>query len=285
MSTLLSPTALAIKSLKPCMDSVPDCIINPCTLATCPSFPAAECRDWMCGSECKPEFWANNAEVTSQCQTEKESSNPLAELLIPVRNVVDTDSCPRGYHWQCVGSSNSVSTGDPVINTGTLGAISPPTQQSDGGCPQGTPVAMCTARPCAVTTCPAFPTASCTDSYCGGCNAIFRLNGEDVTSQCNSVGVGPGTCPAGQTLTRCSARPCAIKTCPAHPRASCTDNYCGGCNAIFKVGLRDVTSECNGNSGPQMMSSSQINSKEAVVVSLCYQNNWFEVLSYGVCIP
>ena len=55
------------------------------------------------------------------------------------------------------------------------------------GCPLGVPMVYCFVSPCSVNTCPAYPSATCEDDYCGGCNAIFRDSSGNVLSynDCN----------------------------------------------------------------------------------------------------
>lgn len=46
----------------------------------------------------------------------------------------------------------------------------------------------CFVDPCSVTTCSAYPTATCRSNYCGGCYAdFFDAAGTNVTALCNSV--------------------------------------------------------------------------------------------------
>jgi len=96
------------------------------------------------------------------------------------------------------------------------------------GCLPGVPMVRCTADPCAVTPCPAYPKANCTANYCGGCYAIFTKNDHPV--DCGTSGI---SCPPGQPLVECTANPCTTTTCSSCPNAHCTANYCGGCHAIF----------------------------------------------------
>ena len=59
---------------------------------------------------------------------------------------------------------------------------------SVGGCPFGTFPVNCLLSPCRFATCPAVEGATCVADYCGGCNARWLLNGQEVTSQCFSGG-------------------------------------------------------------------------------------------------
>ena len=51
-------------------------------------------------------------------------------------------------------------------------------------------------------------------------------------------------CPKDKPLVNCFVAPCSVTTCPRHPNAICIDDYCGGCNARFFVGSREVTRSC-----------------------------------------
>ena len=43
---------------------------------------------------------------------------------------------------------------------------------------------------------------------------------------------------------QCFVAPCSVTKCARHPEAVCIDDYCGGCNARFFVGSREVTRRC-----------------------------------------
>ncbi|CAF2123414.1 unnamed protein product [Rotaria magnacalcarata] len=42
-----------------------------------------------------------------------------------------------------------------------------------------------------------------------------------------------GGCPRGKPMVYCLIDPCTTSTCPGDKSATCTANYCGGCNAIW----------------------------------------------------
>ena len=56
--------------------------------------------------------------------------------------------------------------------------------QYTGSCPDGSYPVNCLINPCQYATCPAVEGATCVADYCGGCNARWLLNGQEVTSQC-----------------------------------------------------------------------------------------------------
>ena len=50
-------------------------------------------------------------------------------------------------------------------------------------------------------------------------------------------------------MVYCFARPCSVNSCPAYPEATCADDYCGGCKAIFTdvdTGRELTYDECQG---------------------------------------
>ena len=47
----------------------------------------------------------------------------------------------------------------------------------------------------------------------------------------------------------CVVDPCEVSTCPAFPQAKCISDFCGGCNARFFLGFKEVTDKCNVCSG------------------------------------
>ncbi len=51
-------------------------------------------------------------------------------------------------------------------------------------------------------------------------------------------------CPPDKPLVYCFADPCEVTTCPAFPNAKCVSDFCGGCNARFFEGGKEVTENC-----------------------------------------
>ena len=55
---------------------------------------------------------------------------------------------------------------------------------SSGLCPAGQQYTTnCFVDPCTVNSCPAYPNARCVSNYCGGCNAVFYDNNNELTVQ------------------------------------------------------------------------------------------------------
>ena len=146
----------------------------------------------------------------------------------------------------------------------------------------------CFAAPCSTVTCPAHPTATCKNNYCGGCFAIFTdSNGQTLTMEECKLPITPPKLPAippkipiipqkipiipqkvpiipqqvpilpippsqipnaaSETSTPnsvtnepcnagwmdCNPLPCEVRECAAYPDATCTNNKCGTCSAVF----------------------------------------------------
>jgi hypothetical protein len=47
-------------------------------------------------------------------------------------------------------------------------------------CPDGKPMVACLLNPCQVSRCPNFPQAICKANYCGGCFAVWSVDGKPV---------------------------------------------------------------------------------------------------------
>ena len=56
-----------------------------------------------------------------------------------------------------------------------------------GLCPDGSSPVNCLVNPCVTASCPAVGDATCVADYCGGCNARWILNGQEVTDQCHGI--------------------------------------------------------------------------------------------------
>ncbi|KAH3797136.1 hypothetical protein DPMN_150711 [Dreissena polymorpha] len=57
--------------------------------------------------------------------------------------------------------------------------------EDQGNCSIG--IVQCVVNPCNVSTCSNYPTAKCTANYCGGCHAVYTMEGKDVTHLCNAT--------------------------------------------------------------------------------------------------
>ncbi|EFJ46514.1 hypothetical protein VOLCADRAFT_93060 [Volvox carteri f. nagariensis] len=111
---------------------------------------------------------------------------------------------------------------------------------------------QCFVDPCAVSSCPADPTAGCIANYCaigtigdrliGPCEAVY-VDSDGNPVDCTAVDSEPAiTCPKGKTV-QCFADPCAVSSCPANPSARCLASYCsegtfqgqpvGPCEAVY----------------------------------------------------
>ena len=54
-------------------------------------------------------------------------------------------------------------------------------------CPPNKPPVNCFVDPCRFAKCPAHPNAKCVSDFCGGCNARFFEDGEEVTDTCGKL--------------------------------------------------------------------------------------------------
>jgi len=127
-----------------------------------------------------------------------------------------------------------------LLSVGLCTSLRPPVR-----CPPNKPPVKCIIDPCRVAKCDQYPGASCVANYCGGCNAVFYVNGSEVN--CNM-------CPPGKSPVKCFRDPCQGATC-AVPGAKCISDYCGGCFAKWyvsgkQVNCSSVTSKCPPNKPP-----------------------------------
>jgi hypothetical protein len=89
---------------------------------------------------------------------------------------------------------SAVSCLRPVCEYGEL--FTPPNQCCPTcalPCADGETPVNCFVDPCVGARCRGFPDAVCVSDYCGGCNARFFLDGEEVTCGLDCAAV---TCPA-----------------------------------------------------------------------------------------
>ena len=54
-------------------------------------------------------------------------------------------------------------------------------------CPPDKPPVKCFVDPCQFAKCPAHPNAKCVSDFCGGCNARFFEDDEEVTDTCGKL--------------------------------------------------------------------------------------------------
>ena len=116
-------------------------------------------------------------------------------------------------------------------------------------------IVSCFVDPCAYSSCPSIPNAYCTPNYCGGCNAIWRhpITRKELTiAECDSLPPPPPE-PKPCLRVYCLYQPCHVNHCPAYPEAICSEDYCGGCQAIFtdiNTGRILTDEECGGIINP-----------------------------------
>ncbi|XP_069107784.1 kielin/chordin-like protein [Argopecten irradians] len=186
-STPVSPPVPAPIS-PPCPEGVPMpfCTFVPCEREMCPNHPSAKCVDNYCGG-CNARFYLNGRDVTKTCKKIVPSprtcpnGKPRVNCLI---NPCRSQSCPRLPRATCVADycggckARFYLHGQEVTKTCQI--VAPPPTICDNGLP---PV-NCLVNPCSVQQCPLIPNAKCVADYCGGCNAKFFVNGNEVTQMC-----------------------------------------------------------------------------------------------------
>lgn len=59
----------------------------------------------------------------------------------------------------------------------------------------------CVVEPCSTASCPQFPSAVCQNNYCTGCDALFFVDGDEVTARCTAA---PSPAPVDCSATTCA---------------------------------------------------------------------------------
>jgi len=81
------------------------------------------------------------------------------------------------HYYQCTGSADLTIVDDAKqIDVESFKAE----VNKKNICTEDTPKVECFAAPCDVTTCSNYPHALCVNDYCGGCNAVYSVQGEEV---------------------------------------------------------------------------------------------------------
>ncbi|CAK8698453.1 unnamed protein product [Clavelina lepadiformis] len=198
------PTGVPVASCRPL----------PCLLATCPGVPGATCTNNFCNG-CSAVFRDSNGNELddSRCCPN------LAALSCP-SNRCQRASCPGVLEAQCF--PNRCDCGVTFVNS--AGSILTDEQCNRIQCRPDEPQASCSPLPCLLASCPGVPDATCINSFCSGCSAVFRDRRGIVLSdsQC---------CPNLPALT-CAANRCQTASCPGVPDARCFPNRCD-CGVTF----------------------------------------------------
>ncbi|KAL5510211.1 hypothetical protein EMCRGX_G005719 [Ephydatia muelleri] len=222
------------------------CLVDPCTVNSCPAHPEATCVADYCGG-CNARFFDRSGnEVTdscacpvkgqifttcgSACPPNCTTPNPRFCILIciarcqcPSGQVIDetintcvpVEKCPK--RDPCAAVDCPVGTECKVFEPTGEPFCQPSCRINNGGCPRRT---KCELVPVFCIRAPCPPVV-----------------------KCRQIGHG---CPPGVPLVECLVDPCRSATCPAHPHAVCVADYCGGCNAkFFDRDGKEVTSSCN----------------------------------------
>ncbi|XP_006815798.1 uncharacterized protein LOC100375670 [Saccoglossus kowalevskii] len=194
-----------------------ECKLNPCLLASCPTYPTATCVPNYCHvSGCIAEYideYGNKVDCTDppkpgQCPPTDGLFGTCVELCTLDENCPDAQKCcSNGCGHTCQNPIlvpvNPCPSGEPLKNEHGVELLCGPNQHH---CPVG--------HHCIMST----------DNHAVCC---------------------PG-CPDGQLPTQCTTNPCQVSQCASHPNAECHANYCGGCFAEFydeygmKVNCNDI---------------------------------------------
>ena len=152
------------------------CLVNPCSVSSCPAFPRAMCRSDYCGG-CKARYYQGKREVTNQCNDIKPCSRRGGKPL--------SASCGRGSPRPCPGVSYC-----DIHPTDAFAVCC--CNDTAAYCPGCTYPVRCFVNPCSVSSCPAIPSARCRPDYCGGCRARYYVRYFyrywEVTSLCHRRG-------------------------------------------------------------------------------------------------
>ncbi|XP_061192838.1 uncharacterized protein LOC133201053 [Saccostrea echinata] len=101
-------------------------------------------------------------------------------------------------------------------------------------CPKNTLEMVCKDDPCKYSTCRKYEDKNpvCRPSRCGGCRAMWYVNGEEVDCY-EQYGVDV-PCPNGERRQQCPKSTCRFKHCPVDRSITCVINNCGGCHREYQ---------------------------------------------------
>ena len=98
------------------------------------------------------------------------------------------------------------------------------------------------------SACPATctnPNPICTKQCVRSCECPSGQVIDEASKTCVPKDKCPSTCPPDKPKVSCLVDPCRFAQCPNHPDAVCVADFCGGCNARFFVGKKEVTDTCS----------------------------------------
>uniref|UniRef100_A0A915HVP2 Uncharacterized protein n=1 Tax=Romanomermis culicivorax TaxID=13658 RepID=A0A915HVP2_ROMCU len=168
------------------------CKADPCSVNSCPKYPNAECRANYCGG-CNADFYikgrkGDNRKATMPTNVKLAISRkvtvvsflagkPLVQCFVDPCQV---NKCPNYPDATCKANYCGVCTAEFYVNGRKVDCGR---KQSSGSnvkpvCPRDKPLVQCFDNPCHSTKCTAHPDAVCKPDYCGGCNAVFYVNGQ-----------------------------------------------------------------------------------------------------------
>jgi len=140
-------------------------------------------------------------------------------------------SCPTpksGVFSTCIAdcSSDSDCSGIDKCCSNGCGRVCQPPQSVNSGCPGGSAPVNCFMAPCSVSKCDVAG-AICSNNYCGGCKAVWTLNGQPVCTAPTSPSTKAGLCPtvASGVMGVCSESCSKDSDCSGANK--CCSNGCG----------------------------------------------------------
>ncbi|XP_064384618.1 kielin/chordin-like protein [Halichondria panicea] len=244
------------------------CFADPCMFATCPAHPDAVCVADYCGG-CNARFFIGKKEVTDTCkcpvtgQIFKECGSAC-----PANCTTPNPICTRQCVARCECSAGQVI--DEKKNECVPRDQCPAEVCVKDGVTYQVGDTFPAGDECNTCTCQAGGQIACTEIACpdvcvqgeviyevgdnfpagDGCNNCGCIRPNTIV--CTLIACPepttelppPPTCPPDKPLVSCFADPCMFATCPAHPDAVCVADFCGGCNARFFIGKKEVTDTC-----------------------------------------
>ncbi|CAK8698455.1 unnamed protein product [Clavelina lepadiformis] len=232
---------------RPCLPGkdVTYCFFDPCRIATCHSFPEATCSSDHCGG-CNAVFTNRNGIVLTKEECQEDCQKPS---IVCVNAPCRFANCPNYPDARCRPGRCLSNICDAVF---TYRGFILTHDDCHGNIPRQCPLSIANNE--VVTfqiTCTDENNVGsrCTASCPPGKKLVGRSNivcderskwapGDFRSTQCIKLDV----CPPGSGMPRC-APACFRAKCPAHPKAVCVDNDCGGCLFDFFLNGRKLTRE------------------------------------------
>ncbi|XP_065315536.1 kielin/chordin-like protein [Gordionus sp. m RMFG-2023] len=142
------------------------CYANPCKLTTCPAYPNAICKPYICET-CEARYYVN--EIRVRCDKKCSPTEPIVNCLInPCKFAV----CPAFPDAICTTSNCASCKAEFYLNETLV--------DCEKKCPLHKPRVECLVNPCDGKIIKKYPNAICVPNYCGGCDAVFYNEGKKI---------------------------------------------------------------------------------------------------------